>query len=518
MKQSKKLKIFRILYIFIFPALFSLCASDYPHFASMATAVTIGNDSIINIEKTDTDNIVIRIATFLGNEKRNYYGNKAPERLDVLWKLELGGAKTRVSKNDIRYWRGAGWTGQPLFITEDSVDYLIQGAYDYHLRKIRAKDGSVVWKYKFDDMLKGTGTIWKNTNDDSINSKYVIMQGSRLGYKNRVGSTKCIPSFRAVSYITGKELWRMNSVRTRCYSRDVDASALVLNDTAYIGLENGYFTVFNPDYRFADTLDGIFQPKIYQQDSLFEKSDIAVHKGNLVTESSPSLLRNHIYITSGSGHVYGFNLETKTIDWDFFIGSDMDGSPVVTSDSCILVSVEKQYISGKGGVFKLNPSKSADSCVVWYFPTENKKFASWLGGIVGSVGINDSYYHNDTSNLAAFLAMDGYLYVVDHKSINKDTLVDGPNKKHKYHPPELVYKKKNIGPSIATPIIVNNRLVATGYHGIYLFEFDENYKFTRLDHKNFGGIESTPIAIDNRIYVACRNGFLYCFGEKEAGK
>ena len=31
----------------------------------------------------------------------------------------------------------------------------------------------------------------------------------------------------------------MNSKKTKCYSRDVDGSAVVVNDTCYIGIENG---------------------------------------------------------------------------------------------------------------------------------------------------------------------------------------------------------------------------------------------------------------------------------------
>ncbi len=64
-----------------------------------------------------------------------------------------------------------------------------------------------------------------------------------------------IPSYRAVSYMTGKELWQMNSKKTDSYSRDVDGSALVVNDTAYLALENALFTVFNPNPAFIELLD-----------------------------------------------------------------------------------------------------------------------------------------------------------------------------------------------------------------------------------------------------------------------
>ena len=33
------------------------------------------------------DSIEIVISTYLGNEKRNFYGNKAPQKLDTLYKI-----------------------------------------------------------------------------------------------------------------------------------------------------------------------------------------------------------------------------------------------------------------------------------------------------------------------------------------------------------------------------------------------------------------------------------------------
>ena len=75
--------------------------------------------------------------TFLGNEQRNYYGDNAPDSLNIIWKHYLGKGKTTISRNlGERLWAGAGWTGQPLLYKEDDSLYLIQGAYDHHLKKI----------------------------------------------------------------------------------------------------------------------------------------------------------------------------------------------------------------------------------------------------------------------------------------------------------------------------------------------------------------------------------------------
>ncbi|MCT4639630.1 MAG: PQQ-binding-like beta-propeller repeat protein [Bacteroidales bacterium] len=450
--------------------------------------------------------------TFLGNEKRNFYGTQAPSKLNVKWKRYLGKGRTVISRRlGERIWAGAGWTGQPLVVLEDSIPYLIQGAYDHNLKKINANTGEIIWQYKFDDVIKGTGTIWHNKKATNKENEFIILQGSRLGTEHFLDA-KIVPSYRAVSYNTGKELWTMNVKWGASYSRDVDGSALVINDTAYIGLENALFTVFDPDPKNAKKYQGLNQPVIFEEHKLYHNNDKKKHKGNLVTESSPCRLGNRIYVASGSGHVYGYNLTTRKIDWDFFIGSDIDGSAIATFDSCILVSIEKQYIDGRGGILKLDPKKDPKDAVVWFQPTADKKFASWEGGMIGSASTNDYYIQPNDSvpHLAAFTAIDGYLYVVNHAEVTDKKELGFDNKTY-YNTPKIVFKKY-IGPSISTALIVDNKVIAAGYNGIYLYEFDKDMNFKLLD-KYPTGFESTPVVYNGRIYVASRDGNLYCFGD-----
>jgi len=485
--------------------------------AQDTTAVNTGT-LVVDTEIVYSNTLVVDtlvypiIETFLGNSQRNYYGKNAPDTLGIIWKHYLGKGETVISrKAGSRIWAGAGWTGQPLLVKEKGKLYLIQGAYDHHLKKINAETGKLVWQYEFDDVVKGTGTLWMNNNSETQENSIVILQGSRLGVGNYL-DTKHIPSYRAISYFTGKELWRMDQKWTHSYSRDVDGSALILNDTAYLGLENSYFTVFDPNFKNGKMINGMFQPDIIQERKLYTLDDVRNHRNNVVTESSPSLLNNRIYIASGSGHIWGYNLETRELDWDFYIGSDIDGSAIVSSDSNLLVSVEKQYINGKGGIFKLNPAKKPKNAAVWYFPVEDKDFAGWEGGVIGSVGINDNYINSDQTHLAAFVGIDNYLYIVDHKSIDSTQTVLGPDSITVYNTPKLVYRKK-IGPSISTPIFVDDKLIVAGYWGIHLFKYDENNTFELIE-KRKGSFESTPIVWDNKIYIASRDGYLYCLGLK----
>jgi outer membrane protein assembly factor BamB len=306
----------------------------------------------------------------------------------------------------------------------------------------------------------------------------------------------------------------MTMKKTPSYSRDVDASALILENKAYIGLENGIFTVFDPDPGKTEVRIGVKQPKIYDEETIYAKSDIKMHGGNLVTEASPARLGDRVYVASGAGHVYGYNLKTQTIDWDFYIGSDMDGSPVVTYDDKLLIAVEKQYISGQGGIFKLDPSKDPENAVVWYFPTPAKGFHTWQGGVIGSATMNDSYVDKDDTHIAVFQSVDGNLFGVEHDQLADGELVWGPNRKKQYPTPKLLFQEK-VGESISTALIINDRVISATYKGIRLYQIEADFELTLLDEKD-GVFESTPFIWDERIYVASKNGYLYCFGEGES--
>ncbi len=446
--------------------------------------------------------------TFLGNEQRNYYGNEAPDTLRIIWKHYLGKGKTTISKNiKDQIWAGAGWTGQPLLYKENDSLYLIQGSCDHHLKKINASNGHLIWQYQFDDVVKGTGTIWHNVKAENKFHELIVFQGSRLGFDKNLNS-KHVPSFRAISLIDGSELWRLDVKKTKSYSRDVDGSCLIIEDTLYIGLENGLLTAIDPDPNHVQLIDSMIQPPIIHEHKLYTKEDVFNHKNNLVTESSPSKLGNHLFIASGSGHIYGYNIKKDTIDWEFHIGSDIDGSAIITNDSCVIATIEKQFIIGKGGVFKFNPRKQGRESVDWFFPVEDTDTGSWEGGVIGTAAVSD--YYNKDLKLAAFVSVKGNLFLINHKLIDQEVTNLGPNKKNHY-PSPLLLDKQYIGPSISTPLLIKDKLIVAGYQGLKLFKIKKDQTLTLLASYK-AEFEATPFVFDQKIYLASRDGYLYCFG------
>ena len=193
-------------------------------------------------------------------------------------------------------------------------------------------------------------------------------------------------------------------------------------------------------------------------------------------------------------------------------------------------------IKGKGGMLALDPAKPAAEAAVWYFPTDNRKVGDWAGGVVGSASVNDAYNPDGRyPALCAFNAIDGYLYVVA-RDVMSDETVPGPDRGPKLPRPVQVAKIWN-GGAISTPILLGDALVAAGYdQRVHLFNvrYDEAEKgddgalpsangdgtywtVTLEERDQFfaeAAFESTPTLWDGRVYVGCRDGWLYCLGDK----
>ncbi len=469
----------------------------------------------------------IKVGSFLGGETRRFYGlGPVPETLEVIWRTHIGSGTTggTASSAGPVTWSGTGWTGQPALVRDGGKLYLIVGGFDHNLVKIDASTGEELWSYEFDDVIKGSPTVFRMPDT----GKLAVVCGSRRGFPRAIGDASIAP-VRCVDFETGEELWRLTAPRTRSYSRDADSSPVLIGDTLYVAIETGH--VYAVDPTRTEERGGHRWPVITAEQLLLGDERASSHGGNLVLESSPSVIGETLYLASGAGHVYGLTLDTLEVTWDYWIGSDLDGSPVTTEDGFILQAVEKQYISANGGVLKLDPSKDPDEALVWYFPTANRGLADWQGGVIGSVAVNDEYGSGLTRPaLAAFTAIDGNLYVVSQDET--DGTATSPQGEAGVPRPKVVFETA-VGGGISSPIMVDDYIIQAGYGAavnVYKIDYEAEGGVALVDRSGkewsvgvtkvasftgAGSYESTPIVWQGRIYVGSRDGFLYCLGDPD---
>ena len=476
----------------------------------------------------------VKVSTFLGDETRRVYGlGPPPKRLDLIWKTTIGsGLTSPVGAGPNVPWSGMGWTGQPVIVRDGGKLYLLAGGFDRNLHKIELETGRVVWEYAFDDIIKSSPTVIEDPRPEAKKDKYLVLAGSRRGWPSSFTDPALAP-YRAVSFGTGKEVWRLPVPLTASYSRDVDGSGFFYNKRMFSGVESGWFYKLDP---FKTTAwNGHETPKIIASRLLLgDPPDAGAHGGNLVLEASPSLLDGKVYISSGAGHIYGMRRSDLKVVWDYRTGSDLDGTPVPTISGRLLVAVEKQYINGHGGVLMLDPKETGSAAVEWFFPTGDRALGDWQGGVIGSVAINDAYDPwGRHPRLAAFMAIDGNLYVVaqDAKASGK---VPGPNLDGPYPTPKVV-AQFSTGGGISTPIMVDDTIVAAGYDNtvhLYAVKWSPAQKgdegalksprgdwFTvdivqKASFSGGGSFESTPVMWQGRIFIGSRDGSLYCIGDR----
>lgn len=497
---------------------------------SLADTVTRQVNDLLNSnpERLRPD-IELFVPTYLGNPQRRFYGRGTPQGLALRDRFYLGSG-TSVVGGRLGTWSGAGWTGQPTIARDGDRTYLVIGAYDRSLRKLDIETRQVVWRYQFDDILKGSSSLYIDETADEDN-RIVILQGSRRGVGNSLGSP-FVPSFRAISFRTGKELWRLNIRQTSSYSRDNDSTALDLGDGTLFNVgENaiGYF--IDSSTQNVSPKNGFSVPNIEQEIQLYESEDVALYGGNLVAESSPAILGDRLYIASGGGRIYGIDLNTREIVWRFRAGGDLNGTIAISREGKLFSTLDRERIPGQGGAYKLDPSKPDPDCVEWFLPTLNLPFATWEGGITGSVALNDEYRAPDIPPLFATNAIDGNLYVGSQNRVTGQQ-VRGPFLQRDFDTPVIVFQKQ-IGASISTPIFTDgNRLVSAGYNGVHLFQLNYTVAssndplalpgasgtFYRVQVEEIatfnpgGSFEATPVVWEGQVWVCSRDGWMYTLG------
>lgn len=449
------------------------------------------------------------IGTYLGDFQRNYYGNEAPSQLREVWRCPLGTGKT-FFKNRINLMSGAGWTGQPLLFEENGKLVIIQVSLDYHLRKIDAATGKVLWQSKLGDSIKGTPTYFDRGGGDE-STRRVLITGSRHGFGIDLHKDPAY-SLRGLSYDDGREFWRHDTVLTDSNSRDCDASAVVVGKKAAVPLENGKFIIFSPDPLHTHA-QGLWQgPRVDHESMLYKKSDIPLYVSEFSCESSPTLMDQTAYIAAGCGRIYAKSTRTGYTYWTLDVGGDLESTMPLTNDGCLLVGIEKQFISGHGGLMKIDPSKKGYAAVQWFLPWPDVTFYEWKGGIVGSPTLNARYGSQSPGqgNLACAVDASGLLRVIDHRTCSAIRTM-GPRQDREFPQPTVLDEIQLPNGTISTPIFVGDKILIGYDSGFDLYRVSDAGKLTRLDRISGKMFDATPIVWNKRVYIASRDGNLYCY-------
>lgn len=491
-------------------SLFFQLSGSFASSALAAPSVSHGEKGLSHASPTNEYRISVKIPHFLGNAERKYYGEgPVPGALSVLWKKYLGKGKTRIWGKTVELY-GTGWTGQPALVEENEKLYLLFGSLNHILYKVEALTGKSVWEHRFNDVIKASPLLFINPKARNAGEKGIVFCGSRGRLKGRSGN------YRALSLLTGKELWSFSPPLTDSYSTDVDSDGLVLDGLLYLPAENGLLYTIDTDISRRYRSKSGFSPPVIRQQKLYTKQEITQYSNNLTLESSVSLLEGRLYLSSSFGSVFGIEPGTGAVSFRHLIGADINSTPVVTHDGCLLVGTELQYVTN-AGVYKLNPRKNSTNRVEWFFPVKKTNVGGWQGGVIGSVAVNDRYNPGEHPYLCAFTCLDGHLYLLDQKTGG------------------LVWKQ-NIGSSVSTPLFTHGHIIAGTYEKrLHVFKVD--YVKTRRKKKvrqvlnsrgepydvrvtekavlYIGGeIESTPVVWSNRIFFGAKNGYFYCVGEE----
>ena len=267
--------------------------------------------------------------------------------------------------------------------------------------------------------------MFQNPSPTGPDDKYIVVAGSRRGYPLKIDDPRVAP-LRAVTFGSGKELWRLPVPQTSCYSRDCDGSGFFLDGRFYIGVESGWFYALDPlktQTWTAQEAAGRSRPS----SCCSATSAPRTTRATSCSSRRPSALGKNLYIASGAGHVYGLRRSDLAVVWDYFIGSDLDGTPVPTQQGAAPGAGREAVHQGQGRRCLPRPvqaGRQGDGLVL-----PDRRTARSGTGPAGSSAPPPSTTSTTATAaypaLCAFNAIDGYLYVVSQDTMSGST-VAGP--------------------------------------------------------------------------------------------
>ncbi len=433
------------------------------------------------------------ITMFRGNASRNYYGEgPLPKRPQILWTFPKEGVMSANSEvaGVNKYWAGTGWTGQPIVAERGGKTEVIFGAYDKKIHFLDSKDGSRVRPdFATGDIIKGTVTL-------DPDGYPLLYSGSRDNYYHMIALDREEPT----------ELWKLwaYSVKNQVWNDDWDGNGVVREGFLFEGGENSHFFIIKLNRAYDEEGKVSVKPEVVLDFEAFDQGLFdAIGDKEVSIENSPALYKDRVYFSNSGGLVWGLDISglrrgdyRPKVVLKWWAGDDVDASIVVDDDGMLYVASELQRFKARalenGQIMKLNPYKREDP-LVWSIKVPPDNNDDKLGGCWATPALNGNMLYEPTHP--------GALLGIDKR--------DG----------KVVWRKPFTWHAWGSPSVVDNVLVVPDTNGkIHAYDVSRPNTDPRelwtVSVPTGAAIESTPVVWKGRIYVGCRDGKFYCFGDR----
>lgn len=453
---------------------------------------------------------------FRGNPTRTWYGaGPVPTDPDVLWRYpeqamctdEVVGYETvpvppspgpgatpppePTTRREpiVKRWCGSGWTGQPaVWERPDGVTEVVFGAYDGAVHFLDARTGRPTRPpFQTGDIIKGSVTI----DPDGFPLLYT---GSRDGELRIIALDRDRPT----------QLWSLPANERGVWNDDWDSNPVVVDGLLFEGGEDSFlYAIELHRSRDDDGLVGVAPEVLLEYPGWTDELFRDIGDRNVSIESSVVVFEGRVYFTNSGGRVVGLDVSRLwthgaaeatdvPVVFDFWMGDDVDATPVVDGDGMLYVAAELERHTARGEqvgqLVKLDPS-DPDDPLVW--------------GVAVPAGPGD-----EVGGIWATPALhEGLLYVTTHPG---DLLVVDADTGE-------VVDRHDLGHhEWSSPVVVDDTLIVGACQRAGLLAFDladprrpEPTWSVQLP----GCVESTPAVWDGRIHVGSRDGFFYTVGD-----
>ncbi len=443
------------------------------------------------------------LTMFRGNASRTYYGEgPVPANPKILWKF---GPMNGSASEALAFPTGTGWTGQPCVFERVGKTWVVFGAYDFKIHFLDAATGE-----KLLPDFKG-GDIFKGSVVADPDGYPLIFMGC------------ADDKWRIIAIDRGEptELFNLdsNKLPRRLWYGDWDSSVVIRNDYAFLGGENSHFYILKLNRAYGADGKVTVDPQIVLDypawtASLLEKlgsEDVSV-------ENSPCLVGDRVYFSNGGGLVQGLDVSATLKEladgeapatgvesypkvFHYWTGGDTDASIVADEEGYLYVcqhsdkrsSTAVERYKDVGQIIKLDPRKNGEGENPLVWSQKVTKLSNGESGVWATACIYKDMVYVPTHG--------GGLLGLDRAT------------------GELVWQKTLTEHAWASCVVVDHTLIVGDTYGT-LHAWDVSN--TRVDPPvvwelklaSGSALESTPAVWKGRIFVGCRDGYFYCFGDQ----